>query len=548
MPLEKLSAEDAYARASANRLRIYPKEASGRARLMPYARPSTQAGFTFDESASIFAAGSCFARNVEKSLRFSKFNVVSSPLIEVPGKTDDQASFYNKYTIHSILNEIRWATGATPHDAEALVIDGPKGKSYDLQISASITGTRDEMLAFRHAYNASFAGAADADVVIITLGLIECWYDASLGIYLNAAPPQPLIKAHPGRFEFHLLDYADVLQGLTQLHALLMENRSKPLKFLVTVSPVGLVATFREHDVLVANCYSKSVQRAAVEAFCATHDAHYFPSYEYVTLTDRKFAWADKDFRHVRAETVDRIMADVLKEYVGESAGQSLLDARGRATAHFENGEHALAVEIIEGHLARWGEEGDLMWLLARALREERRFADALAACRRVIALNSIFARSAGRAAIFTARQIGDDLAAEQLFDWYARNYPEDDLDQLRPNMTEDIPEGLDSDRDHARRLFGEDKFGEAIEAIETATERHGDDEELLWVLVRSLRAERRFEDALAAARRILLIGGNRCRSAGRAAINTARQIGDHAAVEELTEWYRGRFPEDEAI
>ncbi|MEM8697878.1 MAG: GSCFA domain-containing protein [Pseudomonadota bacterium] len=545
MPLEKLSAEDAFARASDNRLRIYPKESNGRARLMPFARPSTQAGFTFDEQASIFATGSCFARNVEKSLRFSKFNVVSSPLIDVPGKTDDQASFYNKYTIHSILNEVRWATGSAPHDPESLVLDGPKGKSYDHQISASINGSRSEMLAFRAAYNASFAQAAEADVVIVTLGLIECWFDTVPGVYLNAAPPQPLIKAYPGRFEFHLLDYHDVLQGLTELHALLLENRSKPLKFLVTVSPVGLVATFREHDVLVANCYSKSVQRAAVEAFCATHDAHYFPSYEYVTLTDRKFAWADKDFRHVRAETVDRIMADVLKEYVGESAGQSLLDTRGRATAHFENEEFLTAIELIEAHFARWGEDGDLMWLLARALRKERRFADALAACRRVIALDSIFIRSAARAAIATARQIGDDLAADQVFAWYQRRYPDEDHEPLRPEMEEDIPDGLERDRDHAHKLFAEQRYVDAVDAVEAALERHGDDEDLLWVLVRSLRAENRLEDLLATSRKVIQIGGKRAKMAGRIGIKTALQIGDHDAEAELRVLHSERFPED---
>ena len=485
MPLEKVGAEDAFARIRRNRERMYPSEKVGRERLMPFARPATRAGFTFDTTSRIFTAGSCFARNIEKSLNAGNFNVVSSPTdIPAPESANVTFQLYNKYTIHSILNEVRWALNGCDHDA--LVIDGPKGKSYDLQVSASITGTRDEMLTFRRAFNASFAAAKTADVVIFTLGLIECWFDVEQGVYLNGAPPPPLVKAYPERFEFHLLDYDDILEALRSLYALLAEGRETPPKFLVTVSPVGLVSTFRNQDVLVANCYSKSVQRAAVEAFVAETEAHYFPSYEYVTLTDRKFAWGNHDFRHVRAETVDRIMADVLKAYVGESEGQSLLDTRGRSTALFENGEYLETIEVIEAHLAKYGEQEDILWLLARALKKERRQEDSLATCRRVIALDGKLSRSAGRAAIHTARQIGDQIAAEQIFEWYVDRFPEDEVEDLRPSFEEDLGNGLDADRSHVRRLFDDGAFEDACKFGEDALSRHGDDEEILWFMARS--------------------------------------------------------------
>ena len=257
------------------------------------------------------------------------------------------------------------------------------------------------MVRFRQTYNQTFAAAGSADVVIVTLGLVECWFDRETGVYLNGAPSIQLSKAHPGRFEFHLLDYNDILDALREVYQLLSAARGTPPKFLVTVSPVGLVSTFRDHDVLVANCYSKSVQRAAVDAFVAEHDAHYFPSYEYVTLTDRRFAWTNKDFRHVRPETVDRIMADVLAAYVGPSAGQSLLDARGRATAHLDDGDAETAVEIIEAHLTAHGEQESLLWLYAQALRKLKRFEEAIKVCKRLIEIDSIYKRSAGRTGVF---------------------------------------------------------------------------------------------------------------------------------------------------
>ena len=79
MPLEKVSAEDVYARLRDNIARIYPSEKRGAERLFPFAQPEMEARFQFTKESSIFATGSCFARNVEKSLHFIGANVVSSP-------------------------------------------------------------------------------------------------------------------------------------------------------------------------------------------------------------------------------------------------------------------------------------------------------------------------------------------------------------------------------------------------------------------------------------------------------------------------------------
>ena len=545
MPLEKLSAEDAVARASANMARIYPKESKGRERLTPFARPQTSAGFRFDKSSRIFAAGSCFARYIEKSLVAGGFNVTSSPEdIPLPQSAKSAAQLFHKYTIHSILNEIRWAKQGVDHGA--LLIDGPDGRKYDLQVSASMTGPEAEMLPFRRAFNASFAAAQTADVTVFTLGLVECWFDAELGVYLNTAPTKPLMRMYPGRFEFHLLDYNDILVALEDLHALLADGQAEPPKMLLTVSPVGLVSTFREHDVLVANCYSKSVQRAAVDAFCMSGRAHYFPSYEYVTLTDRRFAWSKHDFRHVRAETVDRIMADVLAAYVGPSEGQSLLDARGRATAHLDDGDPAQAAELIEAHLARYGETEDLLWILARSLHSLRRFEDTLATCRRIITLDGRLLQQAGRLGINTARQIGDTLAAEQIFAWYAARFPEDEgLDKLRPDFGADLDDGRDNDRDHIRQLYQNGAYAEAISYGTEALIRHGDDEELLWQVMRSYRALGRFDEALRACRRVMQIGGTRAQFAGKIGLRVAEQAEDPQAAAEIRAWYEDRFPEE---
>ena len=429
MPLEKTSAQNVYARLRDNPARIYPTENRGAARIFPFAQPQITAGFQFDRDASIFATGSCFARNVEKSLHFIGANVVSSPIdIPAPPKAKQIFQLYNKYTVHAILNEFRWALGDQEVDHAASLVADKDGVYYDLQVAASpdITGTKEQMTAFRKAYNDSFKAAGSAEVVIITLGLVECWYDTTLGIYLNMAPPKALTQLYPDRFEFHLLDYNDVYHALVEIEALLRRANPKPPKILLTVSPVGLASTFRSSDVLVANQYSKSVQRAAVEAFVMHHDASYFPSYEYVVLTDRKFAWSNKDFRHVRQETVDRIMADVLLAYVGPSPQQELLHIRGHATAYFDHKDFDQVIALIEPRLDDFGHEGELLWLYARALRASARREEAVAVCRKLMAMDAPAARSAGRTAVNIAKALKDDDLFAATKDEYQRYFPQD--------------------------------------------------------------------------------------------------------------------------
>jgi len=89
------------------------------------------------------------------------------------------------------------------------------------------------------------------------------------------------------------------------------------LQVVVTTSPIPLLATFTDRDVVAANTYSKSVLRAVAEDLAAAHpNVHYFPSYEIVMNSDRGAAWAD-DGRHVQPEVVNHIMSLFQRHFVG---------------------------------------------------------------------------------------------------------------------------------------------------------------------------------------------------------------------------------------
>lgn len=330
-PLESIPGAEAFQRIRRNKLRRYPSPERDGDRLYPLASPAARPSFSIQQTDTIFTIGSCFARNVESALIDNGLTVTSRELDLGPiGESlGFAANFYNKYSIHSVLNEIRWALEPETFPGEDIIYPVNNGEEYaDLQLGmARLKYPLDEIMDFRQRFTGVMGRVLDADVIIITLGYVETWYDNKLGIYLNVSPPQPMVNAEPERFEFRVLSFQDVLEGLEEIYALLTKHRSKPLKMLLTVSPVPLLSTFRDMDVLVANAYSKSVQRAALEQFVLNREGvDYFPSYEFVTLSNPTVAWSRGDYRHVSPDLVARIMANVVQSYIESPAGQEKED------------------------------------------------------------------------------------------------------------------------------------------------------------------------------------------------------------------------------
>jgi tetratricopeptide (TPR) repeat protein len=366
MALEIISAEDALAAGRKNREKGYPARGRDDARLLPFAEVASRPGFSFDADAKIFTAGSCFARNIERSLRAMDYNIVSSdPDFYNPFPDRQPFHRFNKYTVQSILNEFEWALGEKPMPSAALMAQAKDGLYCDVHtLGDSLCAPLDEMVKFRDSYNRKYACVADADVVMLTLGLVESWYDNATDLHLNRFPGATTIKQNPGRFALHVLDYDDILDALIRTRAVIAKHNPS-FKMLVTVSPVPLDRTFRSDDILAANCYSKSVQRAAVEAFVKTNPVDYFPSYEVVTLTDHAYAWSNLDLRHVRGEMVDRLMGRFLETYTTPTERQSAQKTRGFVTAYLNAGDLPKAKDALDAHVAAFDLPLDLMRLSA---------------------------------------------------------------------------------------------------------------------------------------------------------------------------------------
>ena len=321
--IEVFASEEAFSNVSKNPLRRYPSPDKDGERLYPLVSPSVAPSFSIEKGDTVYAIGSGFARNLEGALQKSGMEVLSRQISlgKIGESVGAETNFLNKYTAASILNDLTWALERDTFPGEDIAYPISDDVYCDLQLGlVRLPYPLSEIMDMRTRFLDNMVQVAEANVVIITLGYVEAWYDTELDLYLNIAPPQRLCRRFPGRFEMRVLGFEDILGALEGIYALLKKHQKQPQKYLVTVSPVPLLSTFRKIDVLVANSYSKSVQRAAVETFVADKaDVNYFPSYESVTLSNPNICWARGDYRHVSPDVVARIMSNVLVSYMDDS-------------------------------------------------------------------------------------------------------------------------------------------------------------------------------------------------------------------------------------
>jgi hypothetical protein len=274
-----------------------------------------QARLSLDrERDRIFCIGSCFAKNIEARLIESGFRVVSHPRFRSPALTQFTA-LPNIFNVCSILNEVRWGLDDDSSPPEQAFVQDDQGYLYDPHSTVDAFRTPADVARTRRiGTTENMRQLKDCRVVVMTLGLAEVWFDRQAGQYLNCSLPRFLLLREPERYALCVLDHADCLGALEQIHQLLTRHGRPDVEMLISVSPVPLVATFTDEDVLTANGYSKAVQLAAVRDFASRHaNVHYVPSYESVINSTRKLAWRG-DLRHVQEAMVAQVIAGFLKD------------------------------------------------------------------------------------------------------------------------------------------------------------------------------------------------------------------------------------------
>jgi len=153
------------------------------------------------------------------------------------------------------------------------------------------------------------------DVIILTLGLSEVWYDKLTGEPLWRAVPERLYD--PQRHVFRVESFSDTKSHI-QAIIRLRDTFWPGLKIVFSVSPIPLQATFRPVSAVTASSVSKALIRAALDEALRERwnsvgeTLFYFPSYEIVGSLPEPFG---DDGRHVREEVVADVIHAFTRHY-----------------------------------------------------------------------------------------------------------------------------------------------------------------------------------------------------------------------------------------
>ncbi len=151
-------------------------------------------------------------------------------------------------------------------------------------------------------------GIEAADVYVITLGLIETWFNPRNGKYLCRPPGTGYnggVGANLGEFKLtHFQENYDNARAIIDM----IRARYPEKHIVLSVSPVALHITYTGNDIITANNYSKSVLRSVAGQIMAeygsTGHVHYMPSYEIAQYFDI----FQEDGRHVTRNSAQFIV------------------------------------------------------------------------------------------------------------------------------------------------------------------------------------------------------------------------------------------------
>ena len=217
---------------------------------------------------------------------------------------------FNKFSVHSMTHEVKRVLEGIAYPDEGL-IELAKDKWFDPHSYRLKLASYDEAMDNRRAIHCGMLEIKNSKVVIMTLGLTETWLDTRTGLAMNEHPGVSWLARMPDRWRFIDYGYADILDEMVRMLQLIRECIRADMKFIVTVSPIPLLATCKTQDVVVATSGSKCVLRAVAEELYRRFDfVDYFPSYEYVMYSPRNVTWLEDQIHtqprshHTRDHTI----------------------------------------------------------------------------------------------------------------------------------------------------------------------------------------------------------------------------------------------------
>jgi hypothetical protein len=266
----------------------------------------------------ISTMGSCFAQHLSKQVSKSGFNYF---VPEVPLKNLSKgqalqknygvfsARYGNVYTARQAIQLFSRAFGKFSPEENFWFKDGRYYDSFRPSIQPDGFSCLDELIADREMHFTAVRRIfLESDWLIFTLGLTEAWSSRKDGAIFPVAPGVSGGTYSPTDHEFINFDYSSTYIDLKEfIEKIKLLNPS--IKFILTVSPVPLIATYENRHVLVSTTASKSILRAVADQIeREMQDVYYFPSYEIITSSANCGTYFESDLRQVTDLGVNHVM------------------------------------------------------------------------------------------------------------------------------------------------------------------------------------------------------------------------------------------------
>ena len=268
----------------------------------------------------VATGGSCFAQEIANRLQQSGFHYY---LAEQPPEGVSAAealernySMYscrygNLYTTAQLLQLIDRAYGRFKPQLDYWnrPEDGRIVDPFRPRIEPDGYASVEEMRTDRERHLAAVRHMLETmDVFVFTFGHTETWRHKPDGAILQLAPGVAGGTWDENVYEFYNMTVSEVVRDFLASVDRIREVNPK-VRIVLSVSPVGIIATYENRHVVESNSAVKAILRAAAdEVVRARPNIAYFPSYDLATVAPNAARFYRDDTRRINPFGVDRAM------------------------------------------------------------------------------------------------------------------------------------------------------------------------------------------------------------------------------------------------
>lgn len=275
--------------------------------------PVTDVPFKISAKDRVATAGSCFAQHISRALLAENIRFVQTEIadgIDGPDLPVYSARYGNIYTCRQLFQLFERAYGLfAPRHVAWRRPDGRYVDPFRPNEFPRGFATADEVAVAGRQHLAAVRTVFETcDVLVFTLGLTEVWLDDTDGSAVPlppgvvASPADPSVVFSPTNLSVDELS-DDLLAFIDA-----MRRINPRVRFVLTVSPVPIIATFEQRHVIVSSACTKAVLRVVADRVSRERrDVLYFPSYEMI-VTHPKARYFDANDRAIKAEGVAAVM------------------------------------------------------------------------------------------------------------------------------------------------------------------------------------------------------------------------------------------------